>query len=633
MSNIHGSLMDLGRVRRMPLAAFISFVAVFLILAKVAPSASGAGPAGATVAAKKPASRPAGTVKLPSKKLKVVSRTRCGLFGASWRSGTAIKGGYFLSDAQQVKNYTLKAKKAKSKKTKAAQLKLAKSFRTKALKGAKTCAPKPKPKPKPAPAPAPAPAPTTTKGLTFKLKGAIGVAVKAGAATASLGRSSGKAPVASAAAADSSNLVTLQPDGTTADAVDPATVPSAGGPWGSTVNVDKVLIGPNNKVYVLFKNPTNLAPLPAPGYYSPITPIMCMLAQVDRDTGEPTCIEGSQMSWGGSMGSGFESAGIQFDDSGAIYYRTNGSSPGMWYQVIRKWKDGDAVNIAGNENMWVSGFLVLDDGTVLFQGFSNNGGTSYLRKRSPAGAISTIWGDQYSTFMTKFPDGNAYIGKSWGFDGTAGIAQFRKATSDLNPRLWVGRQLDPSQIPTDPGQPPGLPLVNPPINNLYHAPWNCGTGPVGDDLICSSYDIQFQGGLQTTKPGPDGIVYGIGGWYGSSGQLMRMYPTVGGVRTAVTKPSKFVTSRDDIIVTGGASDGKPMTSIHHVATNTDDVVFAPDEFEVFTLFASPTERKVFFSGLRFSDNATVAGYIDLVTHRPVITQERADKLDSVAIFH
>ena len=619
----------LSRSQAVAMATLAVFVMVFVAMMTVAQGASGAD--GALAAAKKRATRPAGSVKLPTKKMKVVSGTRCGLFGATWRSGIVIKGGYFVSDFHQAKNFTLAAKKAKSKKKKAAQLKQAKSFTTKASKGAKKCAYR---APLPAPAPAPAPAPTTSKGLTFRFKDAIGVAVKsaAGASSASAGRSSGRGPVASAAA-DSSNLVALQADGATVDAVDPATIPTstAGGQFGSGVNVDKVLVGPNNKVYVLFKRPTNLAPVPAPGYYGPIAQELCTLAQVDRDTGTPTCVEKGYMSWGWSGNAYQSGAGIQFDREGAIYYRANVNVYPGGYEVVRKWKEGlpgeppAVIDIAGNENQWVSAFLVTDDGTVLFQGSSGNGGSQYLRKRSPAGTVSTISGDSSTSFMSKFPDGKVYLGlNNWGGGVDGGIAIFDADTGALDPRRWIGARSD-------------LSSANQPYNNLFASPWNCNSGNIDPTYspLCDS-GLQWNPEIRSIQTTQNRAVYALSGYsYGNQGTLLRLYPTLAAINLAVAKPSTFVLSGDDAVVVGNTSSAtgsKPITAIRHLATNTDSVVFAADEMDVTSLVASPTGGKVFFTGLRFSDNARVGGYIDLATRRPVISTERAEKLESVSIF-
>ena len=166
-------------------------------------------------------------------------------------------------------------------------------------------------------------------------------------------------------------------------------------------------------------------------------------------------------------------------------------------------------------------------------------------------------------------------------------------------------------------------------NNLWGAPWNCGDSSViPRDPVCNFYDPQFYGGFQTSASDK---VYGLAGWGGNK-TFMRLYPTVAAVATPVVTPTQFAVSGEGLVVTGLNAGGALVTYIHDGTTGVDTSLFAPDSFEVFTLTTSPTERKVYFSGSRFSDNSTVNGYIDMVTKQPVITTTVGAKLDSVALF-
>jgi hypothetical protein len=81
---------------------------------------------------------PAGSVVLPSKSLKKVRAVQCGKVKGTWIPGTLYKSKYFVSHAQQSKNFAKSASKAKGKKATALR-KTATSWGIKATNGTKTC--------------------------------------------------------------------------------------------------------------------------------------------------------------------------------------------------------------------------------------------------------------------------------------------------------------------------------------------------------------------------------------------------------------------------------------------------------------------------------------------------------------
>lgn len=607
---------------------FAGFIAAVLLLLSFSAGhfAASANASGLASSSKKAvAKRPAGALKLPSSKVKTVNGKKCGLVKSSWLAGTSLKGGYFLSFAQQSKNYTALAKKAKKKtkaqkKTRAGYLKQAKSFAAKAKTGLAACNKKPATPVYVNPNPTPTPPPT--KSLTFALKGTLGVGVSAGAGAARVRSSQAAAPA--------SNLVALLPDGSLKDAIE--ATPVAGG-YASTVRVSKVLVGPDNKLYVLFASPTSLG---APGYSDPTKPA-CYLAQVDRETGVPTCIDTSSAIWGGMMGSS-STEPIQFDSSGAIYYlgQVNSCSGGSCtsYQAVRRWKDGSITNVVGNANTYVQGFVVMGDGTVLFQGQSfSAGGNSYLRKFTPVGEtgnIGSIFAQSgYSSFLAKLPDGNAYIGKGWSGSGEPGLYRYMAATNALDTAPWIARVSPADQLA---GQ-------TAPSHNLWDAPFNCNdVYPIAATCPGNGF-TEFQGVPQKSGDGVNDSVYVVSG-YNGPGQtktIIRIYPgaSVGAVPVPTGyKPTKFVALGDKLLITGTNAVDEFVTWIHNTTNNSDVEVFpASDQHEVFTLGASPSERRVYFSALKFTGNSTLNGYIDLDTNRPVITQTTSSKIESLALFH
>ena len=127
-------------------------------------------------------------------------------------------------------------------------------------------------------------------------------------------------------AATGSNLQVVDAIGTTTDAV------SSG-----SANISKFLIAPNDKLYVRFSSKTTIGS------------VSCLLAEVVRSTGDPTCIDSelSSISW--AQENTYEFEPIQFDDTGAIYY-SGVDSTGK--STLRKYYNGVSSSLVTDNVNW-----------------------------------------------------------------------------------------------------------------------------------------------------------------------------------------------------------------------------------------------------------------------------------------
>ena len=241
---------------------------------------------------------------------------------------------WFVTDTQQAHNYQVAARHARGA-AKRTDLARAKLYRQRAIKHQPRCAPAPSrgatgpttPTTNPTYPGAPAPTP-----LRFNLSGAIGLALGGAPTPTATPAASPAARPAAAQPADAGapSLRAVQAD---AVAPSPQTVAAqpadAGTPTLQTVQTDgqlvpavtsgsapisHFLIGPDGKVYVAFSTPVNLANTSQYSFAGG-----CVLAEVDRSSGVPSCVDSSlsMVNWttgeyhGGSVP-------IQFDSSGAM---------------------------------------------------------------------------------------------------------------------------------------------------------------------------------------------------------------------------------------------------------------------------------------------------------------------------
>lgn len=241
------------------------------------------------------------------------------------------------------------------------------------------------------PSPSPNSGSVSSAELRFDFASAVGVGIVGGVSTASVRKAS-----------TNTNLVAIEANGKTADPI-----------VSGSAQVARVLIAPNDKLYLLFKTSVKIG---SAG---------CILAEVDRQSGIPLCVERDtdfrfvsagqdHFMWTSSGGRGRLINDFQFDSQGGIYYlgvpsKWKSEYPGLGSQwsgstaaVVRRFKNGEATDFgvswfergASDEPGWsqpptssvfirnpIANFFVFPDGTVVVdQGLSLRGQPPVLRE-------------------------------------------------------------------------------------------------------------------------------------------------------------------------------------------------------------------------------------------------------------
>ena len=361
-----------------------------------------------------------------------------------------------------------------------------------------------------------------------------------------------------------------------------------------SADVQQFFIAPDDRVYVVFTQPINLSdPTKWDGP-------KCLLAEVDRTTGVPTCVDGtlSTINWP-QPGRGLNPP-IQFDAAGAVYYSgwTNGGT------VLRKYLNGISTSIV-SDNIYLQDFLVLGNGDVILSGTSTASGASWVRRLTAGGSLQTLYGGA-SNFLRLFPDQNVYMGL-WVPD--TGVSRYLTSTSQMDPKAWIG------------GQNPDAYYR---VSDYCADPYSGTRWP-----FCGWYGSFIENELET----PDGEAFVVAGNSGG-GLLMKYYPTVAVATTSVEKVLASVGAGNEIVVAGLNHAGQNETVVYHPATDTETQLIGPDnEIEMYHLTYTPDGNSVMFEGLRFSDNRVVLGQIDLDTGAVTVSTSLPSRLQDLQAFH
>jgi hypothetical protein len=361
---------------------------------------------------------PKGTTTLQSSALKKVGSVQCGLLKSKWIVGTIYGTKSFISHSKQNTNFSSDAKKAKgSKRTKL--LKTAAAWKTKASKYQYVCSSLNVSSPSTTTPETSSPgvstpvvtttsvAPTAAVQtlLKFNMVRAVGLTLKSNVSSSSVRKTS-----------TGSNLQAVDAAGNTSDAV------SSG-----TASIKNFLIAPNDKLYVVFNSKTTIGS------------VSCLLAEVAKATGDPKCIDSdlSSISWP-SSGS-YEFDPIQFDENGSIYYVGTDSTE---KSVLRRFKDGTSTSLV-TDNVSSLRFLVLPDGRVVLGGTTTSTGAKWTRMVTTSGGLQTLVSGALPEFLSRFPDGNVYMGM-WGGDNF-GVKRFFNDRSAMDPKYWIAGNMNGPQ--------------------------------------------------------------------------------------------------------------------------------------------------------------------------------------------
>ena len=524
---------------------------------------------------------PAGAVKLRKTSLERVSGTLCGKVRGRWIPGTMVDSVYFLSDLQQAHNYAVLARRAKGHARKR-DLARSRSYARLAKKRQKVCARaagKDGSVTSPSPGvPTPSSAPTP---LRFNLAGAIGLALQ--------GTSQGAAQddVAHAAGDTGSNLDTVNAAGQLADAV-----------TSGSATISHIFIGPDGNAYVVFSGRVDLDNTSSPTTSSS----GCILAEVDRSSGIPTCIDSSlaSITWNGFGAPASVNPPIQFDSTGAIYYSGTPQGGGTT-TVLRKYFDGTSTSLLTN-NVTLSAWVVLPNGTVIVSGYTDSPYTQWTRRISPTGGLSGL-GSTFANFLTVFPDNNVYMGL---YSAPGGVVRYLAGSDQMDSKAWINES----------------------SSNAYFGAYDLCSA---DSQPPSNPFCNYSGSYITWSDQINGNEFVLAGM--GPTVAMQYYPTVQFLPTQVANVTIAEGAGDNLLLAGQDANGNNILTLFNTVTNGETQLIGPaNQIEIYDLKYSASQNKVLFDGLRFSDNAYVLGEVDLSTDQVTVVNAGSTKWADVQAF-
>lgn len=405
--------------------------------------------------------------------------------------------------------------------------------------------------------------------MVFQVSGAVALALST--ASGSCGtNSTGQAGCAVAVAADGSN-------------------PSLFAAGSATPSVRDFHSAPNGKFYVVFSSMTILV---SGGRY-------CVFAEVNLDTGIPTCVDEEMSSVSMGMGYSFGSSAngnptIQFDDAGNVYYSGQANS-GSFGFTLRK-KVGSTVSTLVNDNITVRDFLVLGDGSILLSGSTTSTQSWWIRKLSPSGAITTLVNGAQANFLRKFADGNIYYGVMATGPGTSS-AVYRYLVTDgkVDDMAWIATAWSGAAIASR--------------NDVSVV---CQQH-VGNTTVWSTF-CQLSGAhvKNSFNLGNTTTIAIAGGVGMQSTTLMQYYPTVQKEPTVVQNITLAYQAGSKIVLAGLDAAAKNIITVVDPTTHQEVVIFdGSNEVEVYSIGFVPSTGKVMFNGLSFATGKIIVGDITI----------------------
>jgi len=402
--------------------------------------------------------------------------------------------------------------------------------------------------------------------ITFRTDGVVGLASADGSKTGASG------------------LYAVRSDGSAIDAV-----------RSGSADIQDFYIAPNSRYYVVFKSPIALVE------NGPV----CVLAEVDADTGNPRCVDyklASVTNAGYSLVRNSNNNAIQFDDAGNIYYMgflyssddlcTPSSSVATWCE--RSWRPTLRKAVGGNVRSLISdfvdqfNFVVVGDGSVVLTGSTNSTGANWTRRISVTDSVMNIDATTRASFLQRFADGNIYYGL---FTGTgSGIRRMLTSTATVDPKWWISNQFSGmgSQVES-------------------HFPQHalCSQASTFGSM-CAGYDLRSVMNFGTSQ------TLAISSSMMGKAQLVQMYPSPQMVTTSITNVT-VAEKAGDLVALAGTTDGGVNSLILLNPGTLQETVLMNDtnQVEIYSLAYVSSTRKLMFNGLDFATNRYVMGEVTI----------------------
>jgi hypothetical protein len=319
----------------------------------------------------------------------------------------------------------------------------------------------------------------------------------------------------------------------------------------------------------------------------------CILIEVSAATDVPACIQyqnygvgdSFSMSWYGNYLNTYNPS-IQVDGAGAVYYSGyKGTSA-----VLRKSAGGTITDII-SDNVQISDFLVVPNGDVIVSGYTQSLGTSWLRLYAANGSVRPIENSASVAFMREFADGNVYFGLNSEiriFDTTT---QSKRSTPYF---AWS--------------------------NAINNTPEVCPSG--------GCLGLPYPKKIAQLS---DNSVYSLSQ---SENRVFKMYPSVAEFSRGTVIDAKIIGSAGTRLAIAGLDANSAQTLELYDPANSSYVTIlgSSNEIEISSLSFRPSTNELVFSGLRFSDNKTVVGTVNLNNNEVNIGVATSSKLYDLQAF-
>jgi hypothetical protein len=246
------------------------------------------------------------------------------------------------------------------------------------------------------------------------------------------------------------------------------------------------------------------------------------------------------------------------------------------------------------DNVQVTDYVVLGDGSVIMAGRTVSTSISWIRKVSVGtGAITNLVNGAIATFLRKFVDNNLYYGVSSSVNSTGGVYRY---------------SVDQGKVDT--------------------LPWISGSyGSYGSAQNDTSSLCSYQEGVKTSvfcsmggtlvkdifNIGTERTLAIVGVTYGSGGtDLMQFYPTVARANTVITTITVWHQMGNKLLLAGTNKDDKNILSLYDPSTSQETILLdTSNEIEIYNLGYVASTNKVMFNGLSFANGQYVVGDISL----------------------
>ncbi len=464
---------------------------------------------------------PKGSLKLSTKNMKKFGSIRCGLVKNSWIPGKLVKG-YFYSYAAEVSNLkrSLKTAKTSAKAKIRAQITSLTALikaSTPVCNGQRSTNP------------------SQIANLKFDLSGAKGLVLSDPQMTGASFSDGDKFQMLSGEQA-SSNIRKVLDGGGLAPVV-----------VSGKAQISKFIVAPNDKLYVLFSN----------SCLNQSCSERCLLGEVDINSGDVACVDKELQSFTWYQGTTSNLAPsakpIQFDGQGNAYYMglANG---GM--TIVRKYNSSTKTREdLINENIYIGGFLVLNDGSLIYSGSIRSSGVNFLRKRRLDGSIEVIRQPLTVTWMAIFADGRVYVGAD------SSVYRMRQDSEDLEEIPWIGGQG---------------------YNRL-------DTASGGITPIFTS----------------DKSALGLAGYMPYSRFIVQLFPVPYVVSSSVSQVFGAKPIGPNLLIYGADKDGNGILMMRDTKTGEEQDLLGSNKMDVYRVEYQANDNIIQFDGQRFSDGKYV----------------------------